>query len=59
MSKKKRPKWSTNVAKAMEKREIPCPLNCPGYYRGTEKDADGNVTRTFSCESHCPLKRKR
>ncbi len=58
MAKKGKPKWATNVAKAMEKKEIPCPPNCPGKYDGVEKDIDGNVTRTFSCESHCPLKRR-
>jgi len=55
MSKKRRPKWSTNVAKAMEK---PCIPNCPLKYKGVEKDADGNIIRTFSCESHCPIKRR-
>ncbi len=58
MPKKRRPKWATNVAKAMEKKEIPCPPGCNGRYSGTEKDVDGNIIRTFSCRSHCRLKRR-
>lgn len=55
MAKHKKPKWVTNVAKAMERI---CPPNCPGFAEGTEFDDQGNVTRTFSCRTYCPVKRR-
>jgi len=58
VAKKGRPKWATNVARTMEKKELPCPPNCPSKSDGTERDADGNITRTFSCKDYCPVKRR-
>lgn len=51
---KKRPKWSTNVAKAMKKKWT-CPDPCRMKWSGTERNSEGVVTRTFDCHDCCPL----
>ena len=54
---KKRPKWSTNVAKAMTKVYV-CPDPCPMKYSGTKRDTEGNILHSMDCHASCPLNNK-
>jgi len=56
MGKKRRPKWATKVARAMEKA---CPLNCSHKYKGVIRDAKtGEIEHIYDCKNACRIRRK-